>query len=478
MTKVMQKFFFFLLLLTLSLFGHTQELEGESIFMISADGTEQRPEDLLSLYIQHKSPSGYEKEAGDWLKAVCIENGLHINEFGNEDGKYNFAASLYPLSPALPNIILLNHIDVVPEGDITLWKFPPYSGKIAEGKVWGRGAFDNKGAAMMQLFGLLEFKSRYSVEDPPYNITFLSVSSEEIMGEGGARYVVKNYLELLNPAVVIGEGPTELSSLTGMGDGQLQFGISIAHKRPLWLELILDIQASCHGSVTPTQYANKEMVLALSRLIEKKPKVYFNKNNKDILRALGDLESGLKGLALRNPGLFKAFLVPKLREKPEIMALFTNTITLTSVSSDNNVINKITNQSRALIDCRLLPDYSQEKFLEYVKETISNDSIQINILKELKPLPISDTITVYFRQMRKAIRDYYPGASVLPIMLPSTNDVGHFRLNDIPGYSIIPVIVEECCIRGIHAENEYIPVSALYQGQKVYRKFLENMILR
>ncbi len=458
--------------------GNTQEPGCESVFMISAEGHEQRPEELLSLYIQHKSPSGFEKEAGDWLKAVCIENGLHITEFGNEDGKYNFAASLYPLSLALPNIIFLNHIDVVPEGDTALWKFSPYSGKIAEGKVWGRGAFDNKGAAMMQLFGLLEFKSGRSVEDPPYNITFLSVCSEEIIGEGGVRYVVENYLELLNPAVVIGEGATELTSLCGMGNGQLQFGISIAHKRPLWLELILDIPASCHGSVTPLQYANKEMVLALSRLAEKKPKVYFNKNNKDILRALGNLECGLKRLALRHPGLFKAFLLPKLREQPEIMALFTNTITLTSVSSDNNVINKITNQARALIDCRLLPDYSQEKFLEYVRKTIRNDSIQINILKELEPLPLSDTNTVYFRQMRTAVRDYYPGASVLPIMLPNYNDVGYFRLNGIPGYSIIPVIVEESCIRGIHAENEHIPVSALYQGQEVYRKFLENMILR
>lgn len=42
--------------------------------------------------------------------------------------------------------VMLNcHLDVVDEGDPSKWKYPPYSGTIAEGRIWGRGASDTKG---------------------------------------------------------------------------------------------------------------------------------------------------------------------------------------------------------------------------------------------------------------------------------------------------------------------------------------------
>ena len=72
-------------------------------------------ETVLQQYIQIPSISGSEKKAGEFLKKVCENNDLHIAEFGLEDGQYNFAASVFPLTSNKPNIIFLNHIDVVPE---------------------------------------------------------------------------------------------------------------------------------------------------------------------------------------------------------------------------------------------------------------------------------------------------------------------------------------------------------------------------
>lgn len=41
-------------------------------------------------------------------------------------------------------LMLTAHQDVVPEGDHSMWKYPPYEGVIAEGCVWGRGSSDCK----------------------------------------------------------------------------------------------------------------------------------------------------------------------------------------------------------------------------------------------------------------------------------------------------------------------------------------------
>ena len=77
---------------------------------------------------------------------------------GEANSNFNFAASLFPLESKKPNIILLNHIDTVSEGVLEEWQYPPYSGKITDEDIWGRGAYDNKGAAVMQLFSLLNIK--------------------------------------------------------------------------------------------------------------------------------------------------------------------------------------------------------------------------------------------------------------------------------------------------------------------------------
>lgn len=56
-------------------------------------------------------------------------------------------------------VLFTGHMDVVPAVDGKAWKYPPFSGEIAEERVWGRGAQDMKGpqcALLMALDGLLK----------------------------------------------------------------------------------------------------------------------------------------------------------------------------------------------------------------------------------------------------------------------------------------------------------------------------------
>ena len=48
-------------------------------------------------------------------------------------------------------LLLMAHQDVVPEGDLEKWTYPPYSGTIADGKIWGRGSSDCKSNLIGQL---------------------------------------------------------------------------------------------------------------------------------------------------------------------------------------------------------------------------------------------------------------------------------------------------------------------------------------
>lgn len=429
---------------------------------------------LLQKYIQIPSVSGEEKEAGDFLKTVCKDNGLFITDFGTENGNYNFAASLQPLELGKPNIIFLNHIDVVMEGESS--KYGPYSGKIENGHVYGRGAIDNKGAAVMQLGAVLQAHKLINKADTNYNVTFLSVSCEENQCKGGANFVVQNYLDLLNPVVVIGEGPSELSSILGGEFNHDVFGISLVHKRTLWLNLKLNIETAGHASVTPHHYANKDMVKALDNLVSKKQKIIFNDINIEFLKSLGEHKKGIEKLVLSHPKFFKPFLAKQIRAHPELSAIYSNTLTLTNVYSDNDTYNKIPNSIEAYLDCRLLPETDGDKFIKDIKKRLKNDSISVKIIEQTARTFPSGKQNIYYQNLKKAIKLNYAGAEVISLIMPNLNDLGVFREKGIPCYATIPVYFSRDEVETIHNVDENIAIKSLYQGTQVYYDFIELML--
>ncbi len=427
---------------------------------------------ILSKYLQIQSLSGSESEAGTFLKNLCAENGLYITEMGNTDGNYNFTASILPLDKNIPNIIFLNHLDVVPAGDASQWDFPPFSGKITDSEIWGRGAFDNKGAAIMQIFTVIEIAKRYKKKSLKYNVSVLSVSCEETQCDGGIKYVLDNFLDTLNPAVVIGEGAPALKGMITNKPELSLFGISVAQKRALWIRLKLELKTNGHSSVTPLTYANKEMVVALNRLFEKKTKIIFNDLNIDLLKQFGTLNNGFKGFLLKHPRTFKALIIPNLRKDPLLLSLFSNTMTLTSLNDQNASINAIPNKATVLLDCRLLPGESTDKFLKNLRRSLNNKNIIIEILKEMKEAPISSNQTNFYKNLEAAILKNYKKSRTASVLMPNSNDINLFREYGIPGYSSIPVEIDRKYLEYIHSYNERIPKGILDKGKDTYVNFI------
>jgi len=457
-----------LLLIMCQFWFYAQEMQVESY-----ENKLTNIETLLQQYIQIPSVSGDEKKAGEFLKKVCSNNGLYISDFGNENGQYNFAASLFPLDSKKPNIILLNHIDVVPESNSD--KRLPYGGEIEDGVIYGRGSIDNKGAAMMQLYGILKFINTNTIDSIPYNITLLAVSCEETQCSGGINYVMKHHYDELNAVVVLGEGPSELTSLME-GDFDFPvFGVSIITKKPLWLELELESKTNGHGSITPQTYANKELVKALNRLTRKKPKAIYNDINIRFLKDMASFHKGGKKMVLKHPRLFKPIVIPQLRSHPELFSLFTNTITLTNIYSNSAAVNKLSSAAGAHLDCRLLPETNEQEFLTMIREKLNNDDIKIKVLKSTLRIEPSSTENLYRKNLALAIQKKYPTSTTMNMMMPNTNDLGVFRAKNIPSYGTLPIFCDTEEVRSVHGKNEHLHINSLYNGADVYANFLQLM---
>ena len=118
------------------------------------------------------------------------------------------------------SLIFNGHVDVVPAGDESLWRYPPWRGTVAEGRVYGRGALDMKGGLACAIFAArairdagVRLRGRLFVE---------SVIGEEDGGCGTLAAVERGYRA--DGAVVV--EPTELKVAPAQA-GALNFRITV-----------------------------------------------------------------------------------------------------------------------------------------------------------------------------------------------------------------------------------------------------------
>jgi len=437
--------------------------------------TSTDPATLLSEYIQIRSVQGHDGIAGRFLSNYCIQNGLYVKTFSDIDSSYNFTASLYPLSTNKPNIIFLNHLDVVPAEDSSDWKYPPFSGKITNHEVWGRGAIDCKGLAVMQLLALIPYVDSAKLNNLPYNITMLCVSGEETNSENGAGLITEKYIQELNPAVVLGEGGSGIRNAVSADTSKVIFGISVAEKRSLWLRLEVNSESFGHGAVPSDLYANKKLLRVLIKLMDEKKYVKFDKLQLSMFHQLGNLEGGLKGFVIRhiNWDIFWPLVKKKFAEGEPLHLLVYNTFAVTNISNPKGPSNQIAEKASATLDCRLLPGTDSAKFIRKMKNTVG-PKVKITVLSA-SPDAAASGQNKYFTMLSSVLKDNYTNCEVMPILFPATTDNNYFRNKSISTYGIMPVILSVETMESVHNKDERISIDNLEKGIKVFKEFISKV---
>ncbi|MEA1976022.1 MAG: dipeptidase PepV [Bacillota bacterium] len=107
--------------------------------------------------IKIKSIEENEKEGMPFGEGVnnALKNILNLcQNLGFKTKNVNNYAGFAEIGSGNETIGILVHLDVVPEGDLSTWKFPPYSATISDGKIFGRGAIDDKGPAIAAIYAM------------------------------------------------------------------------------------------------------------------------------------------------------------------------------------------------------------------------------------------------------------------------------------------------------------------------------------
>ncbi len=432
---------------------------------------------ILCNYIKFKSISGNEKPAAQYIEGVCKQMGFYITVFSDSDSSYNFCASLLPLQKKLPSILFINHIDVVPAEDTVNWNKPPFSGTISNDTIYGRGAIDMKGLAVMQLMALKKIKQSINVDSLKNNIIILFLSGEETGGINGAAKIIKpQLLQQLNPLVVLGEGGGGLTNIIPNKPNELCFFISNAEKKSIWLKLEAKVKTNGHGSVHSNKTAHKILLKAINKIENTEERIVIDKSTKQTFKQLGSIMGGYRGFIIKHIDwwIFKPLRKKIFNSNEALKVLVTNSYQLTQIQNpEKGAINQVAQSAVAYYDCRLLPNKSERPLLLKLMFRILDPRIKLTILDE-SPSAEPSKLNIHYYNLKKAVQTVFPIAKVVPVLFPATTDNSYFRSVDVPSFGLLPFQLSKSMVESVHATNEKLPINALNDGINIYVEFLKN----
>jgi acetylornithine deacetylase/succinyl-diaminopimelate desuccinylase-like protein len=103
------------------------------------------------------------------------------------------------IDPNLPTVLVYAHYDVMPVDPIELWKSPPFEPEIRDGKIWARGADDDKGQGFMHAKA---FETMVKTGTLPCNVKFMIEGEEEIGSPSLGKWAAE-HKEMLKADVIL-----------------------------------------------------------------------------------------------------------------------------------------------------------------------------------------------------------------------------------------------------------------------------------
>ena len=413
----------------------------------------ESPSGLLQQYlrIDTSNPPGGEAAAAGFLADLIHRQGLATQLLVSPGGRTNLYARLDGGPQARGAIVLLHHMDVVPPG--SGWSTSPFSGERSEGFIWGVGAVDDKSLGVSHLVAFLELARRGA--PLAHDLIFLAVADEETGGSEGTAWLLERHSDLFaDTLAVLTEGGNNRAF-----EGRLAWwGVEVAQKRPLWLQVSARGRAG-HGSTADLATAPAQLLHGLSRLLERPRKYRITDEARVFFESLerlaqSDRKPWLESLedALRH-GTIERQLAPGQHN------LFLDTLQVTVLEAGRQV-NAVPGRARAMIDIRLLPDTDGDQLLLEIRDLLG-PNLSVKVLLQAPPAQPSPTDAPIYTCLERTLGSRAP---VVPSFIAGVTDARYFRERGIPAYGFSPFALAPGDAQGVHGVDERISQRAFERG--------------
>jgi succinyl-diaminopimelate desuccinylase len=376
------------------------------------------------------------------IQDYCDRHGIANQVHANDPRKPNLVARIEGTSDK--TILWLGHIDVVPAGTPEFWTYPPYSGTIADGCVWGRGSSDMKGACAS---ALVAARLLTQAEEPPsYNVEFWFSSDEEIGGKEGATWLTKTG-RLKGEVCLIGDGS---------GGGYALPSLDLGCKGGLGVRLIAKGHTA-HGS-TPFMGDN-----ALRKLIDVIPVV------ERIHEFKLDYPSELAEVVQDSIAHFRASQTLTAAQSEAAERLYDYPSVTCNILNAGVKINVVPDYAEAQFDIRLTPGSDPQKVkaqLEKLVADVDVDGVEIVVKAPCVVGYYESPFESAAKGLTETLRQMTSKEPLAKILTGGTDGIAVHHTSGIPsvgwGTSLTGMA---------HQPDERISIENLVLGVKVYAAF-------
>jgi acetylornithine deacetylase/succinyl-diaminopimelate desuccinylase-like protein len=208
-------------------------------------------------------------------------------------------------APGKPTVLIYGHYDVQPVDPIELWNSDPFEPVIKDGKIWARGADDNKGQNFVHIKSVEAFmKTKGKL---PLNVKFLIEGEEEVGSTNLEIFLKKNKKMLKCDAVLISD-----TSLYADGVPTINYGL----RGLAYMEVeITGPNRDLHSGSFGGAFANpiNELAKLISKLHDKNNKVTIPNFYKDVLPFTKKEIENIKSLKFSESKYAKEYGVKELQ---------------------------------------------------------------------------------------------------------------------------------------------------------------------
>ncbi|MCR5566367.1 MAG: M20/M25/M40 family metallo-hydrolase [Clostridiales bacterium] len=368
-------------------------------------------------------------------------------------------------------LVLMSHQDVVPaEGE---WEHEPFSGDIADGKVWGRGTSDTK-CSVMAFFQAVEelLAAGYT---PPQDVYLSSSCTEEWGGDGCPRIVAELEKRGVKPYLVCDEGGGIISEPIGGIHGNFAM-VGVFEKGKADVKFTAASEGG-HASA-PKAHSPVARLAAFVNEIETHP--VFRRKMPNEVAAMFETLAPYAGFPLKlvftNLWLFRPVLLKALPLiSAQAGAMIRTTIAFTMMSG-SDACNVMPQEASVCADMRFIPHQGMEESLGIVRKIAEKHGLKMEVLSANNYTEPADIHGEAFNTVQRVIGETFPGCAGSPYVMTGATDSRFYQRICENVIRFAPVIYGPEQMKGMHGLNENIEYNCLPGAVDFYKNLIRAMV--
>jgi acetylornithine deacetylase/succinyl-diaminopimelate desuccinylase-like protein len=395
-----------------------------------------------------------EIDAALFLYELITKQGIQAEIIYSPNGRANLIASLEAGNPiAQEPLVLLSHLDVVFANEEN-WTYPPFSGILHDGKIWGRGTLDTKQLTVMHLHAFLQLNKKKSLLNR--NVYFLASADEENGSREGMEFLAKDYPEIFRNATVLSEG----GGFTLRGDLEQKYMLFASGEKGTAKVAVRTMGTGGHAGSPPDDQA----VIKLAKVVNSLTNLEFPNKDYPVVTAF---QQGIRHERFETRPTDDE-LSKKLYDYMKCPTLMVEDIQI------GDQLNVIPYKSEALLEFRTLPHQDKDDVLEMLTNLFRGFDMEWELLFFKKGYESQYDSPIMRTFQEKATCLGFKGEWIPFTALGKTD--GRF-ISELAGniYGLSPVLTPFTeVLKRVHNKNECLEVDSFLFGVQLMERVLDE----